>query len=413
MAKSKNGGTRAYIRGRIGSDVYSIGKDGKGSRQQVVRSLAEQVSNPRSQSQMFGRMVMSTVMQAVSALSYIIDHSFDGMAKGQPSISEFIRRNYQLVKEDATNFPVSGNKFGLNAYQEKGAKNGAYVISDGKAFIPAAAVLTAAQGAVAITATGSSLTVDALRSALSFGNEDYLTIVGINDEGSADFARLSINPNAQGSVVITSENITEVLLVDGNVTPAFTVAGMAITATIASIAGNCGIIVTKKENGGFIHSSCTLSAPVNPLWNATTALISYPVGTQMYLNGGNINGGGGSEVLSTAQFATAQSASAPLPVTIKNVIQEEGAVILIGEDDKRYLLQNGNDDTTRFGQYLTELGAEARPWGWANDEPEVANDGTVYILNYTDSTDEGYALANEGVSYLIAHGASWNQFFVS
>ena len=63
MAKSKSGGTRSLIRGRVGSDVYSIGKDGKGQRQQVVRSLAETVANPRSQSQMFNRMVMSTVMQ--------------------------------------------------------------------------------------------------------------------------------------------------------------------------------------------------------------------------------------------------------------------------------------------------------------------------------------------------------------
>ena len=37
MARSKNGGTRAYIRGRIGSDVYSVGKNSKGYKQQVVR----------------------------------------------------------------------------------------------------------------------------------------------------------------------------------------------------------------------------------------------------------------------------------------------------------------------------------------------------------------------------------------
>ena len=87
MAKSPVGGSRAMLKGRIGSDVYSVGKDGKGRRQQVVRSLAEQVSNPRTQAQMEGRMIMSTVMQAVAGLSAIIDHSFDGIANGQPSIS--------------------------------------------------------------------------------------------------------------------------------------------------------------------------------------------------------------------------------------------------------------------------------------------------------------------------------------
>ena len=138
MAKSKSGGTRSYIRGRIGSDVYSIGRDGKGSRQQVVRSLAEQVSNPRSQSQMFGRMIMSTVMQAVSGLAPIIDHSFDGVAKGQPSISEFIRRNYALVKADAVAHAATGNSFELSKFQEKGCKVGYYAISTGTVVKPAA-----------------------------------------------------------------------------------------------------------------------------------------------------------------------------------------------------------------------------------------------------------------------------------
>ena len=122
MAKSKNGGSRAYIRGRIGSDVYSVGKNGMGEKQQVVRSLAEQVSNPRTSGQMFGRMIMSTTMQAVSALTAIIDHSFDGVPKGQPSISQFIKNNYALIKADAIAHSAASNKFGLNKYQEKGIK---------------------------------------------------------------------------------------------------------------------------------------------------------------------------------------------------------------------------------------------------------------------------------------------------
>lgn len=48
MAKSKSGGTRAYIRGRVGADVYSIGKTANGKKQQVVRSLAETVANPQT-----------------------------------------------------------------------------------------------------------------------------------------------------------------------------------------------------------------------------------------------------------------------------------------------------------------------------------------------------------------------------
>lgn len=406
MAKSKNGGTRAYIRGRIGSDVYSIGKDGKGSRQQVVRSLAEQVSNPRSQTQMFGRMIMSTVMQAVSALSYIIDHSFDGMAKGQPSISEFIRRNYALVKADATLHPSSGNAFGLNAYQEKGVKKGAYVISDGKAFVPASAVLTAASGALAITSTGATLTVEALREALGFGNDDFLTLVGINANGSADFCRIGINPQAEGSVVITNANIADVLTLDGNVTPTLSVAGMVITATIASIAGNCGVIATKKVNGAFEHSACTLSTPTAPTYTATVAILSYPVGTNMYLNGGDLNGGGSSEVTDIIAWPLKTGGN----VNIKGLVQEEGAVIFLGEDDSRYVMQVTNDDSTRFGKYLTEVGVSTTPFGMSDDEPDNAHANTINLGCWSDQSDEDYEVANADMNWLLRHGCTWEQF---
>lgn len=411
MAKSKNGGTRAYIRGRIGSDVYSIGKDGKGSRQQVVRSLAEQVSNPRSQTQMFGRMIMSTVMQAVSNLSYIIDHSFDGMAKGQPSISEFIRRNYALVKADAQSHPASGNAFGLNAYQEKGVKKGAYVVSDGKALMPSSITLATATGVVTLATSAASLTVEALREALGFGNEDYVTLVGINSEGSADFCRLSINPQAEGAVVITSENVGDIILMDGNVDAVLAVAGVSITATISSIAGNCGIILTKKENGGFIHSSCVLSTPTNPTYNATTAIMSYPTGAQNYLNGGDLNGGGGAAVVDTPMSFKLGGSGASGNVDIVGVQQAADVFYLLDAQGNKYVLQNEDDDTTLFGKYLINS-TGTKTSDWANDVEGIAHDGQVQLEDYFDGSDANAKGISE-VNWLIAHGCNFWVFFTA
>lgn len=411
MAKSKNGGTRAYIRGRIGSDVYSIGKDGKGSRQQVVRSLAEQVSNPRSQTQMFGRMVMSTVMQAVSALSYIIDHSFDGMAKGQPSISEFIRRNYALVKADAQTHPSSGNAFGLNAYQEKGVKKGAYVISDGKALVPSSITLAPATGVVTLATSAASLTVDALREALGFGDDDYVTLVGINAEGAADFCRLSINSQAEGAVVITSENVGDIILMDGNIDAVLAVAGASITATISSIAGNCGIILTKKENGGFIHSSCVLSTPTNPTYNATTAIMSYPMGTQMYLNGGDLNGGGSAAVVDTPMSFDLTGEGATGSVDIVGIQQASNICYLLDAEGNKYALHNEDDDTVLYGKYLINS-TGTKTTDWANDVDGIAVDGTVKLADYADGSDTN-AKGISQVNWLIAHGCNFWVFFTA
>ena len=120
MAKSKSGGTRSMIRGRVGADVYSVGRDAKGKKQQIVRSLAETVSNPQTQAQMRGRMIMATIAQALAALRPIVDHSFDNVVGARANLAEFTSRNYALIKSDVATHPSGNNYFGLNKWQEKG-----------------------------------------------------------------------------------------------------------------------------------------------------------------------------------------------------------------------------------------------------------------------------------------------------
>ena len=289
MAKSKNGGTRAYIRGRIGSDVYSIGKNGKGDRQQVVRSLAETVANPRTQNQMFGRMVMSTVMQAVSALQPIIDHSFDGFSKGQPSISEFIRQNYALVKADAVAHPASGNKFGLKKYQEKGISEGEWKISSGK-LVKKANVDIQGGEAVISAGVGNDLTVANVRAAMNIGAEGYVTFVALTSTGGAEFCRLSIAPTADDATVITSENIGSIILVDASFAAAPTVNGAMIQVDFPANASDssCGAILSDKENGAWVHSTCVLKHASEYNYASDVALPTYPTGSEQYLNGGEL-----------------------------------------------------------------------------------------------------------------------------
>lgn len=287
MAKSKSGGTRTYLRGRVGADVYSVGRDAKGKRQQVVRSLAETVANPQTVSQMRGRMIMSTIMQALSALKPIVDHSFDNVSGVQPNLSEFIARNYALIKADVLANPASGNKFGLNAYMQKGAKQGCYVISDGQAGIPAVVVFAKSTGALSIDLTGETLTVGGLKSALGLGADGYLTMVGITAAGIAEYARLHVNYSVADDTVISAGNLTEVFQIEGNATPTLALAGNVISATLANIAGCGAMIVTRKNANGFIHSKATLGDGSNFTNTADVALPTYPVGANKFLNGGD------------------------------------------------------------------------------------------------------------------------------
>lgn len=292
MAKSKNGGTRAFIRGRIGSDVYSVGKNGKGQRQQVVRSLAEQVSNPRTQSQMFGRMVMSTVMQAVSALQPIIDHSFDGVAKGQPSISEFIRRNYALVKADAIANHAEENVFALVEYGAKGIQPGKYVISDGKLALDSsmAAVLG---GKLILRLANSDSTVADLKNAFQVGTDGYLTFVSVY-ANNALYCRLRLADGLSDTTAITSSNVASLFTTEGNAIPSISMgeAGLqqAVEITFdATGAEASGVIGSDYVNSEWIHSACTLDTEFFfESASSDVVLPTYPTGTAQFLNGGDL-----------------------------------------------------------------------------------------------------------------------------
>lgn len=289
MGKSKNGGTRSMLRGRVGSDVYSVGKDALGKRQQVVRSLAETVANPQTAAQMKGRAIMSTVMQAVSALSQIIDHSFDNVPAGQPNVSEFIKRNYALIKADVVANPSANNAFGIVAYGEKGAKQGVYVISDGKAVLPTALVNAAAKAT--LTVSGESLTVAAIKSAVGLGDDEYITLVGLTTAGAAEIARFRMGSTLSDDTVVTSSNIGDLFAVEANCTPVVGVNGMAIEINLPNGQANSAIIISKLVSGVYEHNKATLLAVSAPTYTFDVAIATYPIGEARLLNGGNFNGG--------------------------------------------------------------------------------------------------------------------------
>ena len=289
MGKSKNGGTRSMLRGRVGSDVYSVGKDSAGKRQQVVRSLAESVANPQTYAQMKGRAIMSTVMQGVSALAQIIDHSFDNVPAGQPNVSEFIRRNYALIKADVAANPSASNAFGIVKYGEKGAKQGAYVIAAGSAYLPAALVNAAAKAT--LTVSGESLTVANIKSALGLSSDEYFTFVGLTASGTAEIARFRIGDTLSDDTVVSSSNIADLFAIEANCTPVVAVNGMAIEINLPNAQANSAIIISKFENGAYKHNDAALLAVASPSYTYDVAIATYPIGEARLLNGGNFNGG--------------------------------------------------------------------------------------------------------------------------
>ena len=422
MAKSKSGGTRSLIRGRVASDVYSIGRDAMGKRQQVVRSLAEVVSNPRTLAQMRSRMIMSTVMQALGALKVIVDHSFDNVSGVQPNLSEFIRRNYALIKADVATHPSAGNNFGLVAYGQQGAKQGAYIVSDGKAAFPAAINFVQGTAVMTITLAGNSATFGALKEAWEVGNEGYLTIVGLNASGSADYARLHLASNIADSTVITADNLASCFNIEGDANPVLAIAGQNITVTMASIAGCSSVIVTRKAASGFIHSKAVLGAAHDLPYNANVALPSYPVGEQKFLNGGDSNGASApvapsqtpsqdpdTPAVKEPHLSTFSVAGANLLTGISSTNQtgEKSIYAVLADKDssKSYALVNKTSGAFTVGAEATD-NAVAFEGNTLNSTVTLAENGTIYFA----LTEDGRVKQVLGTLRYSAHqGGSTDQ----
>lgn len=81
-------------RGKVGDLVFA-----RQSGQQVVRARAAVVRNPQTEVQMIQRILMNTVAQAYSKMSAIVDHSFEGIEKGQKSMSFFMSKNLKTIRE--------------------------------------------------------------------------------------------------------------------------------------------------------------------------------------------------------------------------------------------------------------------------------------------------------------------------
>ena len=307
------------IRGRVGSDVYSVGRDAKGKKQQIVRSLAETVSNPRTQSQMRGRMIMATIAQALAVLRPIVDHSFDNVTGSRANLAEFTSRNYALIKADIAANPNSGNRFGLVLYNERGAKRGQFIIADGQANVPNALTLTKDSGLLTITLAADDLTIGGLKSVLGMTSEEYFTLVGLDVNGQALYERFRINPSMSASTVISADNLSNVFATEGNAVAAVSLNGNTISILLEAVATCCAVIVSKKANGKYIHNEATLGGGTNFENSANIALPTYPVGQQDYLNGGDIFGLNEAFVQSTESNPQPEQPGSETPSSISSL----------------------------------------------------------------------------------------------
>lgn len=79
----------------------------------VMREVNTRPSNPKTTAQTVQRIIMHTVMGSYSTMKEIVDHSFEGMKKGQETMSYFMKQNIQFAREKIAQQQAQG----VDAYE--------------------------------------------------------------------------------------------------------------------------------------------------------------------------------------------------------------------------------------------------------------------------------------------------------
>lgn len=188
---SKGNMLLGHARGKVGDIVFS-----RANGQQIVRARAEVVRNPQTTAQMVQRIVMLTAVNAYSAMSTIVDHSFEGVKPGQESMSLFISEAVKAMRaklaeslgnyEEAKSFaPIGSQVFACNEY----------LVSKGK--LPKVELTGAAGGGGQFALTTNTYAGVIAQYGLEKGDQlTFVTVEGTNEQdASFHFARVILSPS--------------------------------------------------------------------------------------------------------------------------------------------------------------------------------------------------------------------------
>lgn len=100
MGRGKLGGTKAKIRGKVGSEIYQIKRADDGVLAQHVYKAPEARQYTNTEAQARARMIMGQIERMFHILPDVIKYAFATIPSGTLSFQHFSRINYDLLKAD-------------------------------------------------------------------------------------------------------------------------------------------------------------------------------------------------------------------------------------------------------------------------------------------------------------------------
>ena len=295
MAQSK--GFFGLRKGSTKSLTFST-LDGK----QITKDRVYDVKNPRTESQMRQRMLMTTVGAAYKMLKSIADHSFEGYSSGMQCMRQFNSRNLNRFKQAA----AAKGSVAFNEYKDGDINPLPFILASGS--LPGFTynlddtsnlkIVGEKEGADFTTAEG-------IYAALGVQRNDLITFCTVIGEGSTSngvysykagrFNIVRLYCDKSGSVAKPADAFT---ISTNNDQASISMSTSSNAITIKTGAADFGAVIqSRKNDSGWLRSDAVMVVATDVISGVKTAnqLATYPVGTELILNNGPMANQGDAE----------------------------------------------------------------------------------------------------------------------
>lgn len=286
MAQSK--GFFGLRKGSTKSLTFST-LDGK----QITKDRVYDVKNPRTESQMRQRMLMTTVGAAYKMLKSIADHSFEGYSSGMQCMRQFNSRNLNRFKQAA----AAKGSVAFNEYKDGDINPLPFILASGS--LPGFTYKLDATSNLEIVGEKDGAdftTAEGIYAALSVQRNDLITFCTVIGEGSTSngvytykaerFNIVRLYCDKSGSVSKPADAFT---ISTNNDQASIAMSTAANAITIKTGAADFGAVIqSRKNDNGWLRSDAVMIVADDVISGVKTAnqLATYPVGTELILNNG-------------------------------------------------------------------------------------------------------------------------------
>ena len=295
MAKSK--GFFGLRKGSTKSLTYSV-LDGM----QITKDRVYDVKNPRTESQMRQRMLMTTVGAAYKMLKSIADHSFEGYSSGMQCMRQFNSRNLNRFKQAA----AAKGSVAFNEYKDGDINPLPFILASGS--LPGFTYKLDATSNLEIVGEKEGAdftTAEGIYAALGVQRNDLITFCTVIGEGSTSsgvysykaerFNIVRLYCDKSGSVAKPADAFT---ISTNNDQASISMSTSSNAITIKTGAADFGAVIqSRKSDSSWLRSDAVMVVATDVISGVKTAnqLATYPVGTELILNNGPMANQGDAE----------------------------------------------------------------------------------------------------------------------